>query len=137
MNLQSYPTLSVQTATEISHVGETITFSIVININSGGSFGSGAFTLSYDQTILQLRSFLVGQQFLGWTNTSECGVLRFNAVSTSGANGLLVLGTGQFKALVDGDTALSLGMANTPVDSLGSALTDLNIVSSSIKVGRN
>ncbi|MEM7348947.1 MAG: hypothetical protein AAF485_32360 [Chloroflexota bacterium] len=126
----------VQPADHCMNLRSTLKFSIVIEIDPNETFGSGAFALAYDETILQLDSFSIGKGFLGIVNVSDSGLLRFNAVSTSGVNGFLELGRGQFTGIAMGHSKLSLQIVDNPTDSLGGVLLDATIVNGSIKVGQ-
>ena len=126
----------IQTADHCLNLKGTLKFSIVIEIDHNASFGSGAFALIYDESLLRLDSFSIGKGLLGISNASETGLLRFNAVSTSGVNGFLELGRGQFTGIAIGESELSLRILDSPADSLGGILSDITVVNGSIKVGQ-
>ena len=98
-------------------------------------YSSGSFSLTYDETILNLDSFAVGNGLFGIVNTSEAGLIRFNGISIDGVDGSVVLGTGQFTALADGHSGLTLSIVDLPADTSGNSLPNVNVMNGNVTVG--
>ena len=132
VNAQSGSTLRIDPATTSIGVNETFDFSIILDIEPGRNYANGSFTIEYDDSILEINSFDVGSGLFGAANIATSGLIRFNALSISGETGQIVLGSGQFTAIVEGDSILTIGVVDAPGDSSGLALPDLQIVDLSL-----
>lgn len=134
LGAQTGSVLSVRPSADALEINDPLPFTVAIAVADGSMYGSGSFTLTYDASILQLDSFEINDNLIGVVNASEAGIIRFNALSVTGASGTLLLGSGQFTALAEGQTNLTLGIVDAPADTTGNALPDVSIMDEVITV---
>ena len=129
---QTGSTVRIDPATASIDVGDTLNFSIIIDVEAGKNYGKGSYLIEYDDTVLQLNSFDVA--LFGVKNITTPGKISFNALSADGETGSVILGSGQFTAIGQGDSSVTIGFTDPPGDSSGVELTNTSIVNSIVSI---
>ena len=105
-NAQSGSSLRLDPVTSSIDINDAVSISLVIEVEPGRNYASGSFAIEYDSSVLQVENFAIASDLFGVVNINDPGVIRLNAISTSGSKGTVILGSGQFTSIGVGDTSL-------------------------------
>ena len=133
-NAQSGSSLRLDPVTSSIDINDAVSISLVIEVEPGRNYASGSFAIEYDSSVLQVENFAIASDLFGVVNINDPGVIRLNAISTSGSTGTVILGSGQFTSIGVGDTSLKIAIVDPIGDSSGTPLPELVIGNGTVSV---